>query len=68
MYIYIIIIDSMYKKIYKKYTSPNEDQSDVRSNSTMINQTNAIDSIGCLINWSNILGSIRSSIDPMIIS
>jgi hypothetical protein len=54
------------------------DQSDVRSNlhcvkfdrskSIMINQTNAICSIGCLINQSNIFGSIRSSIDPMILS
>jgi hypothetical protein len=56
----------------------NEDRSDNRSNlhyfksnrsnSTMINQNNAIDSIGWLIDWSNILGSIRSSIDPMILS
>jgi hypothetical protein len=51
------------------------DRSDVRSNlhyvksnrlnSIMINQTNAIDSIGYLIDWSNTLGSINYSIDPM---
>jgi hypothetical protein len=39
-----------------------------RSNSIIINQTNAIGLIGCLIEWSNTLGSIRSSINPMILS
>jgi hypothetical protein len=33
-----------------------------------LDQTNAIGLIGCLINWSNTLGSIRYSIDLMILS
>jgi len=37
------------------------------SNSITINQTNAPRSVGCSIDQSNKLGSIRSSIDPMIL-
>jgi hypothetical protein len=38
------------------------------SNSITINQTNALGFMGCLIDQSNTLGLIRSSIDPMILS